>query len=205
MTKRKIVLLSALVIYIIGVAYCVNAFIITHEIRFELMDEIKCKKIVEGFPEKYFVIKDDVNAFYDGFECLEKRLPDYDKAKLDTENYTYFVALNRKIESIKYNGSNCKRRTYFAFPDIYSAIIDCEETNDETVRIYRMKKINIDFDYHSGKDKPEQLIGEWYKKAYSVIGVVASFLYWSLMLIIWHFLKQRKSKNIRSVLPNSNK
>ncbi|MCM1363775.1 MAG: hypothetical protein NC122_01260 [Faecalibacterium sp.] len=190
---KRVALLIVTIIYIMGIVYSLNVFIITHKIDIEQIDEIKHENMTAAYPDKYFVVKDEsFNGFYDGFEYLSRLLPDYDKEKLDTDNYTYFVSLSRKINLIKYNGSNCKARTYLGFPETYSAIIDCDETMDETIRIYRMRKINIDFDYHSGEDAPDKSVGQSYLRAYLIDIAVITLIYWGCVLMIFKIIQRRK-------------
>jgi hypothetical protein len=131
--------------------YFTNTFIITHNLKLDLIEELKYNSSCSySYGEKYFFIKDDNNnGLYNGKQVLKHYISDFDLTKLNTEKYTYLVAVNRKINSVNYNGRNCKLRTSFAFPETYEAIIDSEKTNDSLIRIYRMKKINIDYDYHS--------------------------------------------------------
>jgi len=137
--------------FIVVVIFFADFFLITHTIKTELIEEIKYDKSYSyAYGEKYFFIKDeDYNGFYDGKTVLKHYLSEFDFSLLDTEGYTYFVCVGGKLNSIKYNGRKCKLRTYFAFPDEYEAIIDSEVLDDGVIRIYRMKKINIDYDYHS--------------------------------------------------------
>lgn len=147
---KKTLKMFVLVLIVIGI-YLVNAFVITHELKLKLIDEIEYAESAEhSYGKKYFFVKDEAyNGFYDGKEILKNYLPEYELSLLDTDEYTYMVSVNRKINSVKYNGRNCKLRTYFFLPDEYEAIIDSDEINDGIIRIYRLKKINIDYDYHS--------------------------------------------------------
>ena len=142
---------TAIIALVIICVCLINAFFVTHNLKVELIDEIEYSDSARySYGEKYFFIKDEsYNGFYDGIAVLKNYLPEYDMSLLDTENFTYMVTVNRKINSVKYNGINCKRRTYFLLPDEYEALIESEETGDGIIRIYRTKKINIDYDYHS--------------------------------------------------------
>lgn len=147
--KKRMIIFS--VLFFIAVIVFADVFLITHTVKTELVREAKYdSRYSYSYGEKYFFIKDEeYNGFYDGRTILENYLPEFDTESLDTEKYTYFVCVGRRLDSIKYNGRSCKRRTCFAFPDEYEAIIEAEETNDSFIRIYRMKRINIDYDYHS--------------------------------------------------------
>lgn len=140
-----------LIAFIVAVVWSMNTFLITHNLKLDLINEFEYNGDYKyAYGEKYFFIKDDdYNCFYDGKEILKSYLPEYELSSLDTDDYTYMISVNRKINSVKYNGRNCKLRTYFLLPDEYEAIIESEETDDAVIRIYRMKKINIDYDYHS--------------------------------------------------------
>lgn len=150
MIKKRAIVLSVICVLTAVLIYLLNTFYITHNLKFELIDEAKAECELSGLGEKLFFIKDSgFSPFYDGKEFLANCAPNYDKSKLDTEKYTYLITIGRKVKSIKYSGRKCLMRTYFLFPDEYAADIDCEETDDKILRIYRVKKMNIDYDYHA--------------------------------------------------------
>ncbi len=147
MDKRKIIVISlCLLVIVIG-----NIFVIPHTLDIELIEEIKYLSLpIDSYNIKYFFLKDeDYPRFYDGNKILNYFLQKDDFSKIDTNKYTYIVSIDREIESVKYSGLKCKRRVFIFFPYEYQASIECgKTTNDGMLRIYRMKKINIDYDYH---------------------------------------------------------
>lgn len=149
MTKKRIVVVAVICIFAVGVCL-MNVFFMSHTLSFEQVDEVRYKNVPTGLGEDYFFIKDSrFSCFYDGEEFLKSCVPDYDTSKLKPQEYTYLITVDRKAKAVTYSGRKCLMRTYFAFPEEYVANIECEETNDGILRIYRMKKINIDYDYHS--------------------------------------------------------
>lgn len=150
MIKKLFAVISSLCF--VSILVCIMfIFIFNHNLTPKLIKEFNAVQIDssdESFD--YFFIKDDkYNGFYDGINRLKNYLPDFDKTTLDLDRFTYVVAVNGKINQITYSGRKCKRRTVLIFPDIYTAITDYEKTNDNVIRIYQIKKINIDCDYHS--------------------------------------------------------
>lgn len=149
MTK-KVIFISVILILLIAGIVLINIFVVTHSVQLELVDEREAVSVSEAIDSNYFFIKDDsYQGFYDGVLRLQEYIPDYDVSALNTQEYTYVVSFNCKIEGITYSGRECKRRTLFVFPDVYTAHVTFNNTSDNVVRIYRMKKINIDYDYHS--------------------------------------------------------
>lgn len=140
-----------MLLLLVGAIAFADLFLITHTAKAELICEAEYDSAYSySYGEKYFFIKDEAyNGFYDGKAILKYYLPEFDFSLFDTEKYTYFAAVGRNLVSIKYNGRNCKQRICFALPYEYEAMTECEETDDGIIRIYRMKKINIDYDYHS--------------------------------------------------------
>lgn len=116
----------------------------------ELIDEIRINNLDAISDKDYFFIKsDEYNNFYDGFEILKQLSPDYDTQKLDAKHFTYVVSVNGTITEINYSEKNCKMRNVIGLPKTYTAFLDYEKINDNTVRIYKIKKVDIDYDYHA--------------------------------------------------------
>ena len=150
MIKAKKRIISSVIIFI-----CLALGFLIFEIRdrnlkTELIDEIKIDGLQNTLYTDYFFIRsDEYINFYDGFERLEELIPDYDFEKLYTEQFTYVVSVNGTVNMIKYSGRDCKRRNAIGLPITYTAFLDYEKTNDNIIRIYKIKKIDIDYDYHS--------------------------------------------------------
>lgn len=147
MVKGKNIIIIIIISLIILVGHI---FFVIHSPKLELIEKIEYLNQPIDYNVKYFFVKDeDYNGFYNGVEVFRCFDSEYDSSNFDTKKYTYIVSVNREIESIKYSGLKCKRRKLFFFPDEYQADVVCSENkNDATLRIYRMKKINIDYDYH---------------------------------------------------------
>ena len=58
----------------------------------------------------------------------------------------YVVAVNCRIRSIRYSYGSAYK-TMSVGIDTYIADADLTKTQDDSVRVYRMKKVNIDYDY----------------------------------------------------------
>lgn len=94
----------------------------------------------------YFFVQSDEHYCFngDGVEELKRYVPQYDVLKLDTDNYNYVVAINCEINSLNYSYKTAYKTTGIGI-DTYVADADLIKTHDNTVRIYKMKKINIDY------------------------------------------------------------
>lgn len=150
MIKSKKLIVLIVVILICSVLLFLMFEFRERNLKPELIDEIKVYNLDSTSDKDYFFIKsDEYNNFYDGVELLKQLIPDYDVKQLDTEQFTYVVSVNGTITEINYSGKNCKMRNAIGLPVTYTAFLDYKKTNDDTVRIYKIKKVNIDYDYHS--------------------------------------------------------
>lgn len=96
----------------------------------------------------YFFVQSDEHYCFNGNGTEELKLyaPEFNLSNLDTNNYNYIVAINCKINSLNY-GYKTAYKTMSLGIDTYIADADLTKTHDNTVRIYKMKKVNIDYDY----------------------------------------------------------
>lgn len=148
--KTKIILFAVFIMIITVLISTDFIFFYTHNVSFELADEMDNVQISAGnriYTHYYFIKDSKYSSWYDGEERFKESFPNYDFSKLDTKKYTYLVLFSGNLNSVKYSGKNCKQRT-FIFPYEYTAFVDADKTGDGSVKIYRMKKINIEYDYH---------------------------------------------------------
>lgn len=148
--KAKIILLFVFVIIVAIAVLTYFIFFYTHNVSFELADEMDNVQISADnriYTHYYFIKDSKYSSWYDGEERFKESFPNYDFSKLDTKKYTYLVLFSGNLNSVKYSGKNCKQRTII-FPYEYTAFVDADKTGDGSVKIYRMKKINIEYDYH---------------------------------------------------------
>lgn len=139
-----------ILIFFVVLAGIVIFIFINHNLNFELVDEISVYNLNENnYDTDYFFIKDsDFNGFYDGIGRLKHFVPQFQEQNINTEEFTYIVVINGNLKNISYNFNKCKKRNAIGFPSVYSALIEYEKTDDNVLRIYKIKKINIDYDYH---------------------------------------------------------
>lgn len=152
-TVKKVMIISIISILALAIILFVicKCCFIEHNVKLTLIEERQYDSSYSySYGEKYFFLKDDkYNNFYNGIELLEYYLPEYDFSQLNVKEYTYLIAVNGEVSSVKYSGKNCNYRTYLGLPYEYKATIDYKPTDDDIIRIYQFKKINIDYDYHS--------------------------------------------------------
>lgn len=96
----------------------------------------------------YFFVQSEEHYCFNGngIGTLKKYIPDYDISTLDLRKYNYIIAVNCKVKDIKYSRKTAYCRTTFGV-DTYVSKANLEKTYDNTVRIYRMKSLNIDYPY----------------------------------------------------------
>ncbi|MBP0960160.1 MAG: hypothetical protein J5992_08545 [Oscillospiraceae bacterium] len=98
----------------------------------------------------WFSLRDEK---YNGF-FTEEYLRNYGVkfSDFDYENYTYIVTFGHELKGITYSPKKTKNRVMFVFPKQYiGKVVLCKE-NTGKVYIYRVKKMDIDCDYHE-RDK----------------------------------------------------
>lgn len=96
----------------------------------------------------YFFVQSDAHYCFNGNgqQELERLAPQFEISQLDVNRYDYVVAVNCRIRSICYSYGSAYK-TMSVGIDTYVADADLTKTQDDSVRVYRMKKVNIDYDY----------------------------------------------------------
>lgn len=102
----------------------------------------------ENVPLWFSVRDDKYYGFYDE-KCLLKYCEDYNIGTIDTQKYTYIITCGHKLSSISYSFSEMKNRSFIIFPKQYIGKVLLEYEETDMVYIYRVKKIDIDCDYHN--------------------------------------------------------
>lgn len=91
---------------------------------------------------------------YHGFyseELLDTLKVDYDDIIFDYDHYTYIVTLGHELLNIEYSRSDMKNRIYGIFGKEYVGHVTLKEEFTNKIYIYRIKKLDIDCDYHEPK------------------------------------------------------
>ena len=94
----------------------------------------------------WFSLRDEK---YNGF-FTEEYLRNYgvEFSDFDYENYTYIVTLGHELKRITYSPKEMKNRVMVIFPKQYIGNVVLGKEDTGKVYIYRVKKIDIDCDYH---------------------------------------------------------
>ena len=66
----------------------------------------------------------------------------------DFSHYTYIVTCGHELRSIKYSLSQTKNRRFLFIPKQFVGIVELQYDPSLYVHIYRVKKLDIDCDYH---------------------------------------------------------
>lgn len=100
----------------------------------------------------WFTLRDkEYHGFY-GVEMLENlsfNADDVDDIDFDYNNYTYIITIDHELKKISYSYSDMKNRKFLFIPKQFvgNVVLDSKETNK--LYIYRIKKMDIDCDYHN--------------------------------------------------------
>lgn len=96
--------------------------------------------------EYWFSLRDEK---YNGF-FTEGYLRNYgvEFSDYDYENYTYIVTLGHELKEITYSPKEMKDRVMVIFPKQYIGKVVLDKNDTGKVYIYRVKKMDIDCDYH---------------------------------------------------------
>ena len=148
MKKRTVFIL----IILIALVLVVGSFLAPQKVKPKLMATYDleppfCDTYKDG-GYFYFFVQSDAHYCFNGNgqQELERLAPRFDISQLDVNRYDYVVAVNCRIRSIRYSYGSAYK-TMSVGIDTYVADADLTKTQDDSVRVYRMKKVNIDYDY----------------------------------------------------------
>ncbi|MDR1630532.1 MAG: hypothetical protein LBS36_10040 [Oscillospiraceae bacterium] len=88
---------------------------------------------------------------YNGFfpdEILDDLGVNRDDLRLDYNRYTYVVTFRHELLNISYSYSQMKNRTFIKLPKQFVGNVDLKSETTDNVYIYRVKKMDIDCDFH---------------------------------------------------------
>lgn len=151
MSKRKILIIIAAVL-IITIFISLVLINQTHTVNPKLimeytLDEKNCDIYGENGYCYFFVQNNRHYCFNgDGIEEFKMLVPKFDFSTLDLHNYNYIVAINCEINSLSYSYKTAYK-TMSVGINTYIANANLTKTHDNSVRIYTMKSVNIDYDF----------------------------------------------------------
>lgn len=117
-------------------------------IKFESITSVKVSDsfINNGAWPYWFTIRN--NGWYTT-DVLQELIQDSEDIIFDLNHYTYVITCGYKMEKLEYSFSNMKnRRKYIPIPKQYIGEICLNKNYDGMIHFYRIKKIDIDHDYH---------------------------------------------------------
>lgn len=148
MKKRR----AFISIILVALVLVVGAFVAPQKVKPKLMATYDLEPpfcdTYKGGGYCYFFVQSDAHYCFNGNgqQELERLAPQFDISQLDVNRYDYVVAVNCRIRSIRYSYGSAYK-TMSVGIDTYVADADLTKTQDDSVRVYRMKKVNIDYDY----------------------------------------------------------
>ena len=117
------------------------------EIKFETVGSYDCNK--DYFEDlAWFTLRD---ASYNGFfppETLDSLGVVDHNISFDYDNYTYVVTVRHELSKISYSYSQTKNRKLIIIPKQFVGNVELKKGITNKVFIYRIKKMDIDCDYH---------------------------------------------------------
>lgn len=99
----------------------------------------------------WFTIRDQsYNGFYDEgqLDFMVKSKDDLKNYDFDYDNYTYVVTVGHELKKISYSYSQMKNRKFLFIPKQFVGNVILDKNNTDNIYIYRIKKMDIDYDYH---------------------------------------------------------
>ena len=91
---------------------------------------------------------------YQGFFSIQE-LENYgietQDMSFDLKNHTYIFTIGHELKSIEYSYSIFKKRRFIILPKQVIGIVTLDETLVNKVFVYRIRKMDIDCDYHDPK------------------------------------------------------
>lgn len=101
------------------------------------------------FNETYwFSIRDDsYNGFFD-VQYLDKIGVNYSHLDFDYSKYTYVITIGYELSKISYSYHDMKNRKFIFIPKQFIGKVELKKDFSNRVYIYKIKKMDIDCDYH---------------------------------------------------------
>jgi len=99
-------------------------------------------------PLVWFTLRHDRYKGFFSISQLENYGVETQDMYFDYDNYTYIFTIGHELKSIEYSYSIFKNRRFIVFPKEAIGIVTLDETLVERVFVYRIKRMDIDCDYH---------------------------------------------------------
>ena len=157
MKKKVIIIVSAaLVIACMLAAVSIWLIVSDRNVSFELISETDYDADYNGGYLKenslaWFSLLDpnfESDILGSGTEILDSAGIVYNSDNFDVEHYTYIVTVGHKLKSLKYSFLKCNQRNEFLLPKQFIGHATLDKTQTDKIYIYRIKKMNINFDIH---------------------------------------------------------
>lgn len=126
---------------------CVALYNVKFNLPFEPVERIA----VDDIPDSelaWFSLRDEKYSGFFDIEKLTEYGADASDLNLDFSHYTYIVTCGHELRSIKYSLSQTKNRRFLFIPKQFVGIVELQYDPSPYVYIYRVKKLDIDCDYH---------------------------------------------------------
>lgn len=143
--NSTLVVLSVLLFLILIILMYKKEF----KLSFEQIEQIPVS--TNSFSDKeliWFTLRDEKYCSFYSSEILLNYGVSPDKINMDFSKYTYVVTIGHELESINYSFSRMKNRKFLFIPKQFVGIVNLQYECSPNLYIYRIKKMDIDCDYH---------------------------------------------------------
>lgn len=147
---KKILIVFLVLILIGGIMFFKYTIPNYRNINFDEVYQCDIDANTEIFNKTYwFSIRDNsYNGFFD-IGYLDKIGVDCSKLDFDYSKYTYIITIGYELSDISYSYHDMKNRKLIFIPKQFIGKVKLKKEFDNKVYIYKIKKMDIDCDYHN--------------------------------------------------------
>ncbi len=138
--------LTFIIILLFLIVLAIFVYFYRFSIKFELVEIVPNTVSLNSESFYWYSIRSEEYQPMYGGENLSDR-GDF-RTKFDTEKYTYLVLLGHQLLELKCSLSESETRNVIGFPNQLVGLVTLSKEKDNCVRIYRIKKMNLDSDIH---------------------------------------------------------
>ena len=145
--RRGILVIIFLVIMI--VLFAVWVLHKKWKLQFVEIDSVDTNRVLTNEEQiMWFTIRHNNYSGFFSIDILKSYGIEIEDSFFEWDNYTYVFTIGHKLKSIEYSYSIFKNRNIVGFPKQLIGIVTLEANAVNKVFIYRIRKMDIDCDYH---------------------------------------------------------
>ena len=144
--KKRIIIATITVIAIMASIY----FFPFHP-NFKEVYSTESKGTIKENTPYWICVKDPEYEGFFNVSYLDKYNVNYSEWELD--KYTYIITFGYEMTDVKYSYSKCLNWGYSFIPCHYLGKLTLREPQDDLIRIYRLRKVDIECAFPDGNDE----------------------------------------------------